>query len=194
MEQQTLTGDRARSRSQVDVGQELPQGRPRKNQALTFQQARDRLVGATAVVLGTAPTVVGSAYVALADAGVDVRVARHVPGLSELLRARHPDLLLLDARFEALDVQAFVRDLVARGALGESLVYAFTRETSRSERRRLMSAGCCEVFHDPIDARLFAMQLAATLPGGWRPKSGDASRRTGGIVAALTGQWLPRSR
>ena len=126
----------------------------------TFDQARARLQGLTAVVLDPDVESSGRIFVGLGQVGMQVRLARRFVAALQLLEEVKPDLLLAAPRLTDGDVlELFTRLAPARSprlvALGGPL--------GRPAERRLAAAGCRILIRKPIDLRLFAQELACHL-------------------------------
>ena len=141
-----------------------PGNPPRRTQQrwVSFDEARARLSGRTAVVIDVDTEASGRIFVSLGKAGANVRIARRVLQGMTLVDEVKPDFVLLATHLTDGDSA----ELVARLKAGDGprpIVVALSPGPSRAIRRRFLAAGADVLLSKPIDVHLFAQQLAREL-------------------------------
>jgi DNA-binding response OmpR family regulator len=141
-----------------------PSSRPRRTQQrwVSFDEAKARLGGRTAVMIDVDTESSGRVFVSLDTAGAKVRLARRLLQGLALVEQVQPDFVLLGTHLPDGDSAA----LVARLKSGDGprpIVVALSPGPSRAIRRRFLAAGADVFLCKPIDVQLFAQQLAREL-------------------------------
>ena len=152
----------------------------------TFDQARARLQGLTAVVLDPDVEASGRIFVSLGQVGMQVRLARRFAAGLQLLEEVRPDLLLAAARLSDGDVLELSHP-AGRGSRALSAPGGPLWVHRSPGERRLLAAGCRILIHKPIDLRLFAQELACHLTDRRSSAPAPASE-------APAGKTVPGSR
>lgn len=129
---------------------------------VSFDEARAKLSGLTAVVIDGDAESSGRVFVSLGKAGANVRIARRVLQGSTLVDEVKPGLVLLATHLTDGDSAEIVARLKS-GAGPHPLVVGLSPGPSRAIRRRFLAAGCDALLSKPIDVHLFAQQLAREL-------------------------------
>lgn len=84
------------------------------------------------------------------------------------LRARTPDLILMDVQLPGMDGLSLTRKLKADPATAPITIVALTADAMTGDRELTLAAGCAGYISKPIDTRTFGRQvrefLARTAP------------------------------
>ncbi len=96
---------------------------------------------------------------------VAVRSAEEV---YRVLRARRPDLVLVDVRLPGTDGLALTRQIKADPTIGSIPVFVVTAHARPEDRDAAFEAGCSAWLAKPLDTRLFARTLSLLLDPGVR--------------------------
>ncbi len=104
-------------------------------------------------------------YVLEAD-GFTVERALHVDEAWTLLRARRPDVALVDIQLPGTDGLSLVRAIKATPDLAGLPVIAFTAFAMQGDEQRFRAAGCDGYVAKPIDVHSFAATVRRYLGGG----------------------------
>jgi CheY-like chemotaxis protein len=141
-----------------------PGSSPRRTQQrwVSFDEAKARLSGRTAVVIDADTESSGRIFVSLGTAGAKVRIARRVLQGLTLVSEVQPDFVLLGTHLPDGDSAQLVARLKA-GDGPRPIVVALAPGPSRAIRRRFLAAGADVFLCKPIDVHLFAQQLAREL-------------------------------
>lgn len=97
-------------------------------------------------------------YVLEAD-GFSVHEALHVDGAWAQLRARRPDIVLVDIQLPGSDGLSLVRAIKATPGLADLPVIAFTAFAMQGDEQRFLAAGCDGYLAKPIDVHSFAASV-----------------------------------
>jgi CheY-like chemotaxis protein len=89
------------------------------------------------------------------------------------LRARTPDVILMDVQLPGLDGLSLTRLLKADPATAQITIVALTAHAMTGDREQTLAAGCAGYISKPIDTRTFARQVREFLPQPG-PVSGSA--------------------
>src|SRR5260370_41854842 len=91
----------------------------------------------------------------------------------EQLRARTPDVILMDVQLPGVDGLALTRQIKADPATARITIVALTAHAMAGDREQTLAAGCAGYISKPIDTRTFAPQVRDFLP---RPAQGFEAR------------------
>jgi CheY-like chemotaxis protein len=95
--------------------------------------------------------------------GFEVDIAATAEQAVEHLRARTPDLILMDVQLPGMDGIALTRRLKADPATAQIVVVALTAHAMTGDREQTLAAGCAGYISKPIDTRTFGNQVRAFL-------------------------------
>jgi two-component system cell cycle response regulator DivK len=98
--------------------------------------------------------------------GFIVERALHVDEAWARLRARRPDLALVDIQLPGTDGLSLVRAIKATPDLADLPVVAFTAYAMQGDEQRFRAAGCDGYLTKPIDVHSFAASVRQYLDGG----------------------------
>jgi len=87
--------------------------------------------------------------------GFAVDLARTSTEAMDLLRARTPDIILMDIQLPGMDGLAFTRKLKADPATAQITIVAVTAHAMAGDREQTLAAGCAGYISKPIDTRTF---------------------------------------
>ncbi len=94
----------------------------------------------------------------------------------ERLKARIPDLILMDIQLPGQDGLSLTRQLKASPATAAIPVVALTAHAMRGDREESFKAGCIGYIPKPIDTRTLGDQVREFLaPTGLAPTGGEAA-------------------
>ena len=96
--------------------------------------------------------------------GFAVDVAGNSLQALERLRARKPDLILMDIQLPGMDGLSFTRNLKSDPATALIPVVALTAHAMNGDREQSLAAGCVGYISKPIDTRTFGSQVRELLP------------------------------
>lgn len=82
----------------------------------------------------------------------------------EQLRARTPDVILMDVQLPGLDGLSLTRQIKADPATSRITIVALTAHAMAGDREQTLAAGCAGYISKPIDTRTFARQVRDFLP------------------------------
>jgi CheY-like chemotaxis protein len=91
--------------------------------------------------------------------GFAVDLARTSTEAMDLLRARTPDIILMDIQLPGMDGLAFTRKLKADPATAKITIVAVTAHAMAGDREQTLAAGCAGYISKPIDTRTFGRQV-----------------------------------
>lgn len=91
------------------------------------------------------------------------------------LRARTPDVILMDVQLPGLDGLSLTRQIKADPATARITIVALTAHAMTGDREQTLAAGCAGYISKPIDTRTFARQVREFLP---QPGPGSGLART----------------
>jgi len=91
--------------------------------------------------------------------GFAVDLARTSTEAMDLLRARTPDIILMDIQLPGMDGLAFTRKLKADPATAQITIVAVTAHAMAGDREQTLAAGCAGYISKPIDTRTFGRQV-----------------------------------
>lgn len=91
--------------------------------------------------------------------GFAVDLARTSTEAMDLLRARTPDIILMDVQLPGMDGLAFTRKLKADPATAQITIVAVTAHAMAGDREQTLAAGCAGYISKPIDTRTFGRQV-----------------------------------
>ena len=97
--------------------------------------------------------------------GFQVEVAGNATEALEMLRARTPDLVLMDIQLPGEDGLSLTRRLKADPATASITVVALTAHAMSGDKELALSAGCAGYISKPIDTRTIGTQLRQYLTG-----------------------------
>ncbi len=109
--------------------------------------------------------------------GFAVDIAASSVQALEQLRARTPDLILMDVQLPGMDGLSLTRKLKNDPATAPITVVALTAHAMAGDREQTLAAGCAGYISKPIDTRTFGSQVREFLMGsvpGWGPARTDA--------------------
>jgi len=98
--------------------------------------------------------------------GFAVERALNVDEAWARLRARRPDIALVDIQLPGADGLSLVRAIKADDALADLPVIAFTAFAMQGDEQRFRAAGCDGYLSKPIDVHSFAEDVRRHLPEG----------------------------
>ena len=96
--------------------------------------------------------------------GFQVDSASSSTEVLERLRARRPDLILMDVQMPGQDGLSLTRQLKADPATVTIPIVALTAHAMAGDRELALAAGCSGYISKPIDTRTFGAQVQAYLP------------------------------
>src|SRR6266851_4192323 len=77
----------------------------------------------------------------------------------EQLRARTPDVILMDVQLPGVDGLALTRQIKADPATARITIVALTAHAMAGDREQTLAAGCAGYISKPIDTRTFGRQV-----------------------------------
>jgi two-component system, cell cycle response regulator DivK len=80
------------------------------------------------------------------------------------LKARRPDLILMDVQLPGQDGLSLTRQLKADGMTAAIPIVALTAHAMAGDQEQALAAGCSGYISKPIDTRTFGAQVRAFLP------------------------------
>jgi CheY-like chemotaxis protein len=80
------------------------------------------------------------------------------------LRARTPDVILMDVQLPGVDGLTLTRQIKADPATARITIVALTAHAMTGDREQTLAAGCAGYISKPIDTRTFARQVRDFLP------------------------------
>ena len=102
--------------------------------------------------------------------GFDTELADCADGALASIKARRPDLILMDVQLPGMDGLTFAQLLRSVPEAAGVPVVALTSHAMRGDRERAIAAGCVGYLSKPIDTRTLSGELRAFLNVG-RPES-----------------------
>lgn len=96
--------------------------------------------------------------------GFQVDSAGSSEEVMESLKARTPDLILMDVQLPGQDGLALTRQLKANPATATITIVALTARAMAGDREQALAAGCSGYITKPINTRTFGDQLRKFLP------------------------------
>ena len=102
--------------------------------------------------------------------GFDTEVAECAEDALVSIRARRPDLILMDVQLPGMDGLTFARSLQSVPEAAGVPIVAVTSHAMRGDRERALASGCAAYLSKPIDTRTLGEELRAVLKQG-RPES-----------------------
>ncbi|HEX7837249.1 MAG TPA: response regulator [Kofleriaceae bacterium] len=106
--------------------------------------------------------------------GYTVDTALDAEAATERIRARRPDVILMDIQLPGIDGLELTRRLKADPATRDIVIIAVTAYAMKGDHARALDAGCDDYIAKPIDTRLLPETIARHLA------SRRAGARTGG--------------
>ncbi len=106
--------------------------------------------------------------------GFQVDSASSSSEVLERLRARRPDLILMDVQMPGQDGLSLTRQLKADPATVTIPIVALTAHAMAGDRELALAAGCSGYISKPIDTRTFGDQVRAFLPAAGSLATGNA--------------------
>ena len=82
----------------------------------------------------------------------------------EQLRARTPDVILMDVQLPGVDGLTLTRQIKADPATAQITIVALTAHAMTGDREQTLAAGCAGYISKPIDTRTFARQVRDFMP------------------------------
>jgi two-component system cell cycle response regulator DivK len=137
--------------------------RRRLSDWVSFGEARELLRGVSVLVFDADTEASGRIFISLGQVGASVRLARRTIQGLRMMEELHPGLIIVSSTMPDTDVPALLRQLGAWAAPRGARLVALGARNTRSERRRFMAASCDGFVSKPVDARLFAQELAREL-------------------------------
>ena len=95
--------------------------------------------------------------------GFDTEVADSAEDALVSLKARRPDLILMDVQLPGMDGLTFAQSLRSVPEAAGVPIVALTSHAMRGDRERAMAAGCAGYLSKPIDTRTLGEELRAVL-------------------------------
>jgi len=105
--------------------------------------------------------------------GFETAVAESAEDALEFIKARRPDLILMDVQLPGMDGLTFASSLRFVPEAAGVPVVALTSHAMRGDRERAIAAGCVGYLSKPIDTRTLSEELRACLQQG-QPESVSA--------------------
>ncbi len=105
--------------------------------------------------------------------GFETAVAESAEDALEFIKARRPDLILMDVQLPGMDGLTFASSLRFVPEAAGVPVVALTSHAMRGDRELAMAAGCIGYLSKPIDTRTLSEELRACLQQG-QPESVSA--------------------
>ncbi len=105
--------------------------------------------------------------------GFQVDSASSSSEVLERLRARRPDLILMDVQMPGQDGLSLTRQLKADPATVAIPIVALTAHAMAGDREQALAAGCSGYISKPIDTRTFGAQVQAFLPAASSQATGN---------------------
>ena len=102
--------------------------------------------------------------------GFDTEVADCAEDALIRIKARRPDLILMDVQLPGIDGLTFAQSLRSVPEAAGVPVVALTSHAMRGDRERAIAAGCVGYLSKPIDTRTLSAELRAHLSQG-QPES-----------------------
>ncbi len=96
--------------------------------------------------------------------GFAVDIAANATQALEQLRARTPDLILMDVQLPGMDGLSLTRRLKTDPATAPITIVALTAHAMTGDREQTLAAGCAGYLSKPIDTRTFGRQVREFLP------------------------------
>jgi CheY-like chemotaxis protein len=103
--------------------------------------------------------------------GYEVDVADTSAQVVERLRARTPDLILMDIQLPGDDGLVVARRLKADPATAKIPIVALTAHAMAGDREQALAVGCVGYLSKPIDTRMFGAQIRGFLAPASPPSS-----------------------
>ncbi len=97
--------------------------------------------------------------------GFQIDSAGSAPEVLKRLRARLPDLILMDVQLPGQDGLSLTRELKADPVTAAIPIVALTAHAMAGDQEQALAAGCSGYISKPIDTRTFGAQVKAFLPG-----------------------------
>ena len=98
--------------------------------------------------------------------GFDTEVAESAEDALQSIKARRPDLILMDVQLPGMDGLTFAQSLRSVPEAAGVPIVALTSHAMRGDRERAMAAGCAGYLSKPIDTRTLGDNLRAVLEKG----------------------------
>jgi CheY-like chemotaxis protein len=98
--------------------------------------------------------------------GYEVDLADTSAQVVERLRARTPDLILMDIQLPGDDGLVVARRLKADPATAKIPIVALTAHAMAGDREQALAVGCVGYLSKPIDTRMFGAQIRGFLAAG----------------------------
>ena len=105
--------------------------------------------------------------------GFETQVADSAEDALVFIKARRPDLILMDVQLPGMDGLTFAQSLRSVPEAAGVPVVALTSHAMRGDRERAIAAGCVGYLSKPIDTRTLGAELRTHLRKS-RPKSMSA--------------------
>lgn len=102
--------------------------------------------------------------------GFETELADSAEDALACIKARRPDLILMDVQLPGMDGLTFAKLLRSVPEAAGVPVVALTSHAMRGDRERAIAAGCVGYLSKPIDTRTLGVELRAVLQQG-RPES-----------------------
>jgi two-component system cell cycle response regulator DivK len=137
--------------------------RKRLTDWVSFAEARQLLAGMSVLVFDADTEASGRIFISLGQVGASVRLARRTIQGLRMMEEQTPGLIIVATAMPDTEPLAFVRRLAEWAASRGTRLVALGARNTRSERRRFLAAACDGFVSKPVDARLFAQELAREL-------------------------------
>jgi len=95
--------------------------------------------------------------------GFETEVADSAEEALEFIKARRPDLILMDVQLPGMDGLTFAQSLGSVPEAAGVPIVALTSHAMRGDRERAIAAGCVGYLSKPIDTRTLGGELRAFL-------------------------------
>lgn len=102
----------------------------------------------------------------LEEAGIPVHAARDAGEFQACVRAKLPDLILMDMQLPGTDGLSLVRELRANPLTAHLTIVAFTAHAMRGDRQRFLAGGCDGYIPKPINVATFVEEIKTWIAAG----------------------------
>jgi DNA-binding response OmpR family regulator len=137
---------------------------PSLSTTIDFATVKKILTGHRAVVLDDDCESFGRLFLSLSTAGCPATLARRWAQIEPAVRRVKPTLIIFSTTMQDLGGLEIVRRLRDAPATQDAIIVARSAAESRTERRRLLAAGCDGYLWKPTDRYLFATDLLTATP------------------------------
>lgn len=97
-------------------------------------------------------------------AGFNIDIVHEASQALDQIRARRPDLVLMDIQLPGIDGLELTRQLKADPDIRDIVVVAFTAYAMKGDEAKMRAAGCDGYVSKPIEVATFADHIRSYLP------------------------------